>query len=115
MRNSILSWIVVCSWVATPFAIAQSNQTNTTVSPPAQQDATQALADVLQASKSDQERTALLENQKQLVTPKLAQTLLKSGGVLRTRGDYAGAATCYALSQKVAEQRRQVRDRRRHP
>ncbi len=105
MRNSILSWIVVCSWAATPFAIAaQDNQTNATVSAPARQDATQALADALKASKSDQERTALLENQRQLVTPKLAQILLQSGGALRLRGDYAAAATSYALSQKVAEQ-----------
>lgn len=103
MRNSILSWMVVCSWVATPFAVsAQNSQTNAAVS--AQQDATQALADALQASTSDQERTALLENQEQLVTPKLAQVLLKSGGALRLRGDYAAAAAAYALSQKVAEQ-----------
>ena len=45
MRNSILSWIVVCSSVATPLPIlAENNQTNPTVSAPAQQDATQALA-----------------------------------------------------------------------
>ena len=105
MRNSILSWIVVCSWVATPFAVAaQNSQTNATASAPAQPDATQTLADALKAAKSDQERTGLLENQKQLVTPKLAQLLLKSGGALRTQGDYAGAAASYALSQKVAEQ-----------
>lgn len=105
MRISILSWIVVYSWVATPFAIAaQNNQTSAPVSAPAQRDATQALADALKASQSDQERIALLENQKELVTPKLAQLLLKSGSALRVQGDYVGAATSYALSQKVAEQ-----------
>jgi len=106
MRNSIVDWVVLSSLFVAPLAIAAQN---TPPSAPAtnalaQKDATEALAAALRAAKSDQERASLLQSQEQLVSPKLAQLLLKSGGALRLQGDYAAAETSYELSRRVSEQ-----------
>src|SRR5215831_11886705 len=106
MRNLILGCMVLCSLFATPrTTLAQTSPPHDGVpNTAAQQDPTERLAAALRAAKSNQERASLLESQKALVTQKLAQILLKSGGALRLRGDYAAAETAYGLSQTVSEQ-----------
>ena len=62
------------------------------------------LAAELTAAKSDQERTSLLDSDRALLSPKLAQVLMKNGGALRLQGDYSRAATCYELARATSEQ-----------
>lgn len=62
-----------------------------------------ALASALVAAKREEERVALLADQKELLTADLWKALLTQGEEPRRQGKYADALSVYALAQKVAE------------
>jgi CHAT domain-containing protein len=76
---------------------AQTTQPNLT-------DPIEILAQQLASSKTDDERTALLNAKKELVTVALRKTLIQKGNVLITAGQYAKAFVVYQVAKGVAEQ-----------
>ncbi len=58
----------------------------------------------LAVAKSDQERAALIEPKKELVTIRLRRILIQKGNVLLTAGQHAKALDAYVAAKQVAEQ-----------
>jgi CHAT domain-containing protein len=67
-------------------------------------DPVEILAQQLASAKSDEERTALLNAKKELVTIALRRTLIQKGNVLITTGQYARAFAVYGIAKSIAEQ-----------
>src|SRR5262249_39182275 len=65
--------------------------------------AVEDLADALGALKTDVERTALLTEEKELVTERLVRELNLQGNRLRLLGDYPEALVRFRLGQEIAE------------
>jgi CHAT domain-containing protein/tetratricopeptide (TPR) repeat protein len=63
-----------------------------------------ALADALASLKTDDERSALLTAEKELVTEKLVREVMRRGDSLSSRGDYPEALARFRLAQSIAEQ-----------
>ncbi|HKQ78452.1 MAG TPA: tetratricopeptide repeat protein [Blastocatellia bacterium] len=66
--------------------------------------AVEDLADALALLKTDDERSAILTAEKELVTENLVRELTRQGGRLRSQGNYPEALARYRLAQKIAEQ-----------
>jgi CHAT domain-containing protein/uncharacterized protein HemY len=62
------------------------------------------LAEALAQAKTEEERTGLLTEEKELMTSELARALVGQGDRLRNQGDYPQALTRYRLAQSIAEQ-----------
>jgi tetratricopeptide (TPR) repeat protein len=62
------------------------------------------LAAALASLKTDDERSALLAAERELVTERLVREVIRQGSSLRLRGNYPGALAWYSLAQKIAEQ-----------
>lgn len=62
------------------------------------------LAGQLANAKTDEERAALLDTNKQLLTINLRKALIQKGNVLLTQGQYAKAFDVYGIAKRVAEQ-----------
>ena len=62
------------------------------------------VAATLAAAKSDQERAALLAEEKELVTPELVRALSNRGERFYNQGGYSQALSIYQLAQSLAEQ-----------
>src|ERR1044072_5626526 len=67
---------------------------------PAEED----LATALALLKTDDERSALLTAEKELVTDRLVQEINRQGNSLRVQGNYPEALARFRLAQKIAEQ-----------
>jgi len=66
-------------------------------------EAEEELAEAIIAARTGQERAALLAEEKELVTVKLRQELIKRGDRLRRQGDYSHALAIHHLAHGVAE------------
>src|SRR6185369_2629687 len=62
------------------------------------------LAAALALLKTDDERSALLTAEKELVTERLVQEINRQGNSLRVQGNYPEALARFRLAQKIAEQ-----------
>jgi len=67
-------------------------------------DPVETLAGQLANAKSDEERSALLAANKELLSRNLRQALIQKGNVLLTQGQYAKAFDVYGIAKRVADQ-----------
>jgi CHAT domain-containing protein/Tfp pilus assembly protein PilF len=103
-----LSLLFVCEPLAVATARAQSPSQNsqppTSAGNVAQSDKIKAFAVKLAEARTEDERAALLVNEKEIVTEELVRALLQQGQRVENQGNYDAALSTYDLAHRIAKQ-----------
>ena len=98
--NQPVRFLLCSALVTLTFACPTRSQTPTPILPSQVDD----FATLLITTKSPQDRSTLLANKKDLVTPDLRRSLIRQGNVHLMAGQYASAFDIYDLARNIAEQ-----------